>query len=302
MTATNNTAIVTSSDEIAIPPYAAVGSFPGHHPLIQAGFTQDQVKEFYDWRQEGRKSLLIASGPTGNGLTTTLRMTSDIILAYNSVVISEIRDKKSAELAISAAADFKTMGAMHGENAMSIPGRLAGMGIDRRDALSPHVMGLWVSQRVATKLCPHCSISYEEAVKTGKRSETEYKIIENIIPEEHLHRIRILNSGSTLSQNGCGNDGCRYGATGRDLIAEVIKPDGRFLSLLRDNETKGATTYWLNQLGGMLIAEHAALKVAFGIIDPRHLLGVLENSRPLQKERILHLLKTKGEKWFGSDA
>mgnify|MGYP000925047089 CR=1 FL=1 len=86
---------------------------------------------------------------------------------------------------------------------------------------------------------------------------------------------------------GSGCEECRQqGTTGRTVIAEVILPDAQLFEYLRAGEKIKAHQYWLQELNGRTILDHAVEKVAEGIIDPRmaeKVVGHLVNNNKLAK-------------------
>ena len=82
--------------------------------------------------------------------------------------------------------------------------------------------------------------------------------------------------------SGCAH--CRQrGTIGRSVVAEVIRPDARFFAYLRDGDKAGALGYWLGQLGGETVTDHAIRKVLGGLVDPR------------MAERVVGHLTSRGE-------
>jgi type II secretory ATPase GspE/PulE/Tfp pilus assembly ATPase PilB-like protein len=53
------------------------------------------------------------------------------------------------------------------------------------------------------------------------------------------------------------------------VVAEVILPDEQFFKYIRAGEKTRAIQYWIQELGGKTILDHAIEKVAAGLIDPR---------------------------------
>lgn len=56
--------------------------------------------------------------------------------------------------------------------------------------------------------------------------------------------------------------------TGRTVLAEVIRPDARFMSLLLSHGTSVARQYWLQHLGGISRRTHLLRRLAEGLVDP----------------------------------
>jgi general secretion pathway protein E len=66
---------------------------------------------------------------------------------------------------------------------------------------------------------------------------------------------------------GCLPCGGR-GTMGRTVLAEVITPDERFFALVRSGDKAAALRYWLADMGGITMVEHAIEKVRDGLVDP----------------------------------
>jgi len=65
---------------------------------------------------------------------------------------------------------------------------------------------------------------------------------------------------------GCGN--CRDGYQGRTVIAELATPDHILLDLMVGGEREPAMRHWVRNLGGRPFVQHALEKIASGIVDP----------------------------------
>jgi hypothetical protein len=52
------------------------------------------------------------------------------------------------------------------------------------------------------------------------------------------------------------------------VLAEVITPDERFFAFVRATDKAAAIRYWLTDLGGITMSEHAVEKVRDGLVDP----------------------------------
>jgi len=115
-----------------------------------------------------------------------------------------------------------------------------------------------ISQRLVKLLCPHC-----------KRSLLDHP---RELPADMMIRIKnaIGDSLSNVYLTGNGCERCNHkGTIGRSVLAEVILPDATFYEFVRAGEKIKAIEYWLSELNGRTIVEHAAEKVAAGLVDPR---------------------------------
>lgn len=98
-----------------------------------------------------------------NGLRALLRQDPDI------VVIGEIRDSETAQIAIRAAlTGHVVFSTIHASRAADVPVRLVDMGIEPY-LVAEALLGM-SSQRLARRLCPHCS--REITAPDGKRAYT----------------------------------------------------------------------------------------------------------------------------------
>jgi len=74
-----------------------------------------------------------------------------------------------------------------------------------------------------------------------------------------------------LSQAFLRGPGCSFcnhkGVKGRTAVGEMVIPDAKLLELLINNETKKATDYWMTELGGRTLKENALEKMLIGDID-----------------------------------
>lgn len=97
----------------------------------------------------------VKSGLTfANGLRSILRQDPDIIM------IGEIRDEETAQIAIRAAiTGHLVLSTLHTNDAPSSIARLIDMGIEPY-LLASSIEGI-IAQRLVRKICPRCKTSYE---------------------------------------------------------------------------------------------------------------------------------------------
>ncbi len=151
-----------------------------------AGVTQIQVDE--------EKELTFAKG-----LRSILRHDPDKIL------VGEIRDPETAQIAIQAAlTGHLVFSTVHANNAFDVIARLVHMGIEPYNIVS--AMNAIVAQRLIRKLCAHCSVPDQpaEALLTASR-------------------ISAAEAGNYRFRKGLGCGHCRgTGFRGRKAIAELL--------------------------------------------------------------------------------
>jgi general secretion pathway protein E len=148
-----------------------------------------------------------------NGLRSILRQDPDIIM------VGEIRDRETAEIAVqSALTGHMVFSTLHTNDAASALTRLVEMGIEPFLAASS-IVGI-IAQRLVRTICPHCKEVHQP-------------------PEELLHEIAReipLPAGATFCR-GKGCDKCmQIGYWGRIAIYELLKVDDTVRELLLQNK------------------------------------------------------------------
>ncbi|RJF96859.1 secretion system protein E [Noviherbaspirillum cavernae] len=177
----------------------------------------------------------------------------------DTIMIGEMRDRASAQNALRASmTGHQVWTTVHANSAAAIIDRLADLGLPV-NLLADHtvITGL-ISQRLVKVLCSHC-----------KKPLAEHQ---HELPEAVLGRVKQALGGDIngVCIAGSGCEHCRnQGTTGRSVIAEVILPDEQFFKYIRAGEKTAAVQYWLTELGGKTILDHALEKVAAGVLDPR---------------------------------
>lgn len=158
------------------------------------GITQVQVNQ--------KSGLTFAAG-----LRSILRQDPDIIM------IGEIRDGETAEIAIRAAiTGHLVLSTIHTNDALSSVIRLVDMGIEPFKVGSSLVCA--ISQRLIKRLCPHCKVAYP------------------LSPSEQ----RLLKVDATQVYKAVGCDKCNQtGFSGRLAAFEIILIDHRFEELISKN-------------------------------------------------------------------
>jgi type II secretory ATPase GspE/PulE/Tfp pilus assembly ATPase PilB-like protein len=176
----------------------------------------------------------------------------------DTIMIGEIRDRASAQNAMRAAmTGHQVWTTVHANGAMAIVDRLVDLGLPMSTVADHTIVTGLISQRLAKVLCPHCKVplcDYTDQVSPGL-----------------LQRVRqaIPHKFENVCIAGPGCDHCnKKGTTGRTVIAEIIVPDAQFFELIRAGEKTRAMQYWLHELRGKTLLDHAIEKVAEGTVDP----------------------------------
>ncbi|NWG31559.1 MAG: type II/IV secretion system protein [Rhodocyclaceae bacterium] len=153
-----------------------------------------------------RKGLTFA-----RGLRSILRHDPD------KIMIGEIRDAETAEIAVqSALTGHLVLSTVHANNVFDVFNRFAHLGIDPY-ALTSALGGVW-AQRLLRTVCPHCA----EAVAPSSRALAALRLS----PETARVELAGLRQGK-----GCGE--CRgTGYRGRRAVAEILALDDRLRALI----------------------------------------------------------------------
>ncbi len=140
-----------------------------------------------------------------NGLRAILRQDPDIVM------VGEIRDKETAEIAIQAAlTGHLVLSTIHTNDASSTFTRLIDMGIEPFLVTST-ILGI-IAQRLVRRICSHCKADYEPS-------------------KDIMEGIADLKDKKLFKGRGCDN--CRNtGYSGRMAIFELLVPNTEIRSLV----------------------------------------------------------------------
>lgn len=150
-----------------------------------------------------------------SGLRSILRQDPDIIM------IGEIRDEETAQIAIkSAITGHLVLSTLHTNDAPSSISRLLDMGIEPY-LVSTSLVGV-IAQRLVRRICPNCSEEYEA-------SEREKKIL-----KQDINKPLILHKG-----RGCGhcNKTGYYGRAGIYEMMEVTREHRDAMNVTKNMDT-----------------------------------------------------------------
>lgn len=181
------------------------------------------------------------------GLRTTLRQDPDIIM------VGEIRDKETAQLAIQAAlTGHLVFSTIHTNNAIGVIPRLIDMGVD--PYLIAPTLALAMAQRLVRRLCP----------KGGKPIPVEGSIKMMIdknfedLPEEFKKTLPFGKEVYEIEKT----PECPNGTSGRVAVMEVLEMDKSLESVILKNPTEGEI-YKVARAKGMLSMREDAIIKAF---------------------------------------
>ena len=187
-----------------------------------------------------------------SGLRSILRQDPDVIM------VGEIRDSETAEIAITAAlTGHLVFSTIHTNDSFGAITRLVDMGIEPF-LVSSSVLAV-LAQRLVRKLCPDCKEAYAPT-------------------QSELARIGVRNgsaNGSVYKPKGCGN--CRNtGYRGRMAIQELMIMDDNIRALVMQHADSATIRRHCTSQGMMLLREDGALRVIASETSIEELLRVTQ--------------------------
>lgn len=204
------------------------------------------------------------------GLRSLLRQDPDIIM------VGEIRDLETAEIAIHAAmTGHLVLSTLHTNSAVATIPRLLDMGI--APFLVASTTNLIIAQRLVRKICQHCITSYNLPSEVIKDLEQQFDI-PNIL--ETLEKEKIINDKQTplnklLFYKGkgckkCGNSGYK----GRIGIYEVLEVNDKFSKLIMSKASAAELRQAALENNMMTMIEDGFIKAKNGITTIEEVLRV----------------------------
>jgi len=188
-----------------------------------------------------------------NGLRALLRQDPNIIM------VGEIRDKETAELAIHAAlTGHFVLSTLHTNNAIGAVPRFLDMGVEA--FLLSSTLNLVVAQRLIRRICEKCKV----------RDELPKEVIDDIekkisqIPDEALLP-GLQKKPPYIFYRGEGCDHCgQTGYKGRISICEVINVNEKIRSMIAAKSSKTEMMEELRKEKFVNIEEDGVMKAALG--------------------------------------
>jgi type IV pilus assembly protein PilB len=187
------------------------------------------------------------------GLRSILRQDPDIIM------VGEIRDKETAELAVHAAlTGHLVLSTLHTNNAIGVIPRLIDLGIS--PFLIPYSLSVAIGQRLVRRLCDKCK---REVKPTKEIRDLILKEIEEL-PEEEKKKIKIPQNFKIYEAVGC--DECNgIGFSGRIGIFEVLEMTKSLEEIILKEPSEARILEETKRQGMITMRQDGILKVLKGI-------------------------------------
>jgi len=179
------------------------------------------------------------------GLRAALRQDPDIIM------VGEIRDKETAQLAIQAAlTGHLVLSTIHTNNSVGVIPRLIDMGVD--PYLIAPTLKMAIAQRLAKTLCPGTGREEEIDKSVEMRMQAAFKTL----PEKYKH---IIPQSRTMLHPE-PTPGCSTGYRGRTAVTEVLEIDEEMQELILKNASEEEFLQVARKKGFITIQEDSIIK------------------------------------------
>ena len=189
------------------------------------------------------------------GLRSILRIDPDVIL------IGEIRDKETAQIAVQAAlTGHLVLSSIHANDAVGVIPRLVHLGVE--PFLLSSALLCAIAQRMVRRVCPHCSML--------RKPEAE----EKAAYEEEMQEI------ASHFLYGAGCELCaQTGYLGRTCLFELMTITGEIRRLILSGATSDEIHAQAIEEGMMTMGQDGMLKVKQGITTPYEVLRTVYSIR-----------------------
>ncbi|MBY0473093.1 GspE/PulE family protein [Patescibacteria group bacterium] len=186
-----------------------------------------------------------------NGLRTTLRQDPNIIM------VGEIRDAETANLAVQAAlTGHLVLSTIHTNNSIGIIPRLLDMGVE--PYLIPPVLILGMAQRLAKTLCKDTGKKVKADVSMQQMLKDEF----NDLAPEYKKNLPDLSEFYRIDPT----PECPTGTKGRVAVMEMFDMNPELEKAILENKSEDEMLKIVRKHGMMTIKEDAIIKSANGII------------------------------------
>lgn len=199
-----------------------------------------------------------------SGLRSILRQDPDIIM------VGEIRDKETAELAVHAAlTGHLVLSTLHTNNSVGVIPRLVDMGIE--PFLIGSALNIAIAQRLVRRICPYCKQEVEVTEEVIKSVEKELQII----PEDQRQEVDVSKGVKFYRGKGCKE--CKNsGSIGRVGIYEVLSMTPEMEKIIHSSVTDNDIMVEARRQGMITMKQDGIVKALMGVTTVEEILRVTE--------------------------
>jgi type IV pilus assembly protein PilB len=213
------------------------------------------------------------------GLTFASGLRSFLRQDPNIIMVGEIRDTETAELAIHAAlTGHLVLSTLHTNSASGGIPRLLDMGVE--NFLLASTLNEVLAQRLVRKICTSCKAAYDppkeltdEIIANLKNASRSYLVSSK--DKEMLDAIKAMDSGSFKLYKGNGCNKCsNTGYKGRTGIYEVLLVSDKIRTLIIDKATEFEINKTATEEGMLTLMQDGYIKALEGITTVEEVLRV----------------------------
>ena len=236
---------------------------------------------------EGATQLPVVSAITQEERTLNFTLAMNAVLRDDPdmIMIGEIRDVVSANLAYSAAeTGHGVWASLHANSAIGILDRLRDLGLELFKLCDASKFTGLVGQRLVRKIHPNYKCDFKEAVDNKLISHDVANRLEELAGDKianvrfaATHKVKVFNEAYK----------------GRTVCAETILLDQEFLDIYLAGKKTEALRYWKSDRNGMDMLEHGLALVLQGSVDVRAVedsVGLIEDISVDRVEAIMKLV------------
>ncbi len=206
------------------------------------------------------------------GLRSALRQDPDVVM------VGEIRDKETAEIAVqSALTGHIVFSTLHTNNAAGVIPRLINLGVNPKILVS--ALSLSIAQRLVRKLCQFCK---KEGEPTPENIAT-IKLVINSMKEEgkdiikYLPKYNIESNSSFKVFSPVGCEKCnKTGYKGRIGIFEAIRTDEAIEKIMPENPSEREIKKVARTQGILSMRQDGVVKILNGITSIEEVQSVVD--------------------------
>lgn len=200
------------------------------------------------------------------GLTFASALRSFLRQDPNIIMVGEIRDTETADLAIQAAlTGHQVFSTVHTNSASGAPPRLLDMGVE--PFLLTSSLNAVVGQRVVRKICLHCRVEYSAPPEIIENMKA---VLGNLIPRSQGPMLKLYKG------QGCAQ--CvKTGYMGRIGIYEVLVVTDKLSKLILEHSSSSVIEQTAVEAGMMTMKQDGYLKVLEGITTMEEVLRVAQD-------------------------
>jgi type IV pilus assembly protein PilB len=202
------------------------------------------------------------------GLRSALRQDPDVVM------VGEIRDKETAEIAVqSALTGHIVFSTLHTNNAAGVIPRLIDLGVNPKILVS--ALSLSIAQRLVRKLCTFCKKEY---TPTEKEASVIKLVMDSIVSEgKSLSNYKIDPNAPLKIFNKVGCEKCSMtGYKGRIGIFEAIKTDEGIEKIMPQNPSEHEIKKVARAQGILSMRQDGIVKILNGITSFEEVLSVVD--------------------------